>query len=723
MPIVKKREKKSRPTRIRPESADREQARTLRGLREAQKPRKASGDWFTRNVIGKAVQTAGGLASVARHTPGGLYQLGKASTYDLARGNTKPIRRIGRGQVSFYGDLFRHPGRAYHNHPEDLLLAALAVPTGGAGAARGLLRGARTVKGTRTALRHKGDSMLDAGVVALKSGVPLDQAAKMVGVSEKDLVAYRGTTGGRLTESRYGANRNITTKSGKRSRRKELTSALAEGRKLAAKRPKTRILSHKSRDMDEEQALSRPRGKEMVESARVGRTHKVEVPLSRSPVTALAQLTGDRLRGRGTRNFHKVQRNILREKDILSRLDERSAPGFLESLGEIRTGRTANPLKQPIRETNALIRGLRLFRPGYILPNLMGANTANLIHGALTPGRIAQQKRLRSNPRFRGPAHNLMGGGISQAALETSGAGPIATFMRGVGESAGKVTDRAARERSLIREGHRQGFISDEDVMSLINNPRFRRDLIQVVRRAEPEAIKFSRTPGGGPISKLDRALAENIFLYRWLTGSTQYAGRMLTEHPVAAASLDALGKDAPDISDILERYPAFLANYLPIGRRGKLPLVSNEQAFTLWGTPEEVGRNLAEGIHRPAALIEPLNPVQHFGAVAAMGYDPFRDWELKDQNLRKNLLFALNTELRSSPYANFFPANVGKFGQSGNRGYYGLERGRFYDTPEARARRLFPRSKLDILLTFLLGGVVPSPLNPDVASKLADEG
>jgi hypothetical protein len=193
----------------------------------------------------------------------------------------------------------------------------------------------------------------------------------------------------------------------------------------------------------------------------------------------------------------------------------------------------------------------------------------------------------------------------------------------------------------------------------------------------------------------------------------------MLTEHPVAAATLDAAGKDAPDISDVLKSYPQFLENYLPVGLRDKLPLLSNEQSFTLWGTPQEVAQEVAAGIDDPRQLIEPLQPVQHGLGVAAMGYDPFRDWQLNDQNLKKNLMFALNTELRSSPYMNFFPANIGKFGGSKKRGYYAFEKGRFFDSPEQRERRLFPRTPLDIALTFLLGGVWPSPVNPDVAADL----
>src|SRR6185312_10434609 len=112
------------------------------------------------------------------------------------------------------------------------------------------------------------------------------------------------------------------------------------------------------------------------------------------------------------------------------------------------------------------------------------------------------------------------------------GSGPVATFTRGVGQSLGKVTDRETRRRHFFREAKEQGY-DPNDLKSMQKLLRTRQDLIQVGRRAEDSAIRFTRNrPLAGvkqtPIQKLDKLGAENLFLYRWLTGSGAYTGRML---------------------------------------------------------------------------------------------------------------------------------------------------------------------------------------------------
>ena len=255
-----------------------------------------------------------------------------------------------------------------------------------------------------------------------------------------------------------------------------------------------------------------------------------------------------------------------------------------------------------------------------------------------------------------------MGDGISRSAAvgateDVSKVGPIGAVTRGIGESAGKLTDRGPRMVAFLKEAHRQGHITDAQVRKMINDPALRKDLIQVVRRAEPEAIKFSRTPGRkGVMAKVDRRLAENVFLYKWITGSTAYAGHTIAHHPVKTAVAAQLGRNNPQIGDVLKKYPEWMSQYIPAGMRNKLPLVAGGQAYSLWSSPVELAQVLKDASKNPKKLAGTLNPVQHGAFVAAFGYDPFKDFTLKNQSAKKNLLFALSTELSGSPYMNYPP-------------------------------------------------------------------
>jgi hypothetical protein len=286
--------------------------------------------------------------------------------------------------------------------------------------------------------------------------------------------------------------------------------------------------------------------------------------------------------------------------------------------------------------------------------------------------------------------------------------------MRGVGQSLGKVTDRESRRRHFFREAAAQGIdIQDPQVIhALLNSPKHRKDLIQIARRSEPAAIKFTRTRNleGVPKrfhQKVDQRLAENIFLYRWLTGSAAYTGRMVTEHPTLSAALAAQGTISPQIDDVLEEYPKFMNRYIPTGMRGKLPMVSNLQAATLFDSPGELAELIGQVQDDPRKVIDPLAPFQRGVGVAALGYDPFREQELATRSdpipgILDRLKFGADVETRSIPYRTLIE---------------GL------GTPaDKRSGKLFPRTNEDLLKTFLLGGPVPTPVNPKVAANMAKQ-
>jgi hypothetical protein len=520
-------------------------------------------------------------------------------------------------------------------------------------------------------------------------------------------------------------------------------ATVAKTGKLPKKgKPPTRKLTYRARDLD-------PDSKEQKTLRSVsGRRDKptiteqsVILPASKVPTTRLAQEVLDKIRMRNPDwQKRKVLKGVARDRDIIDRLERPALQkGVIGATKEAASKESWGELRNPgqwIPEINAGVRGARLFRPGYILPNLGGSIATNLIEGP-----VKSYKAGVASRKFRGEGAKqrighrdidpetqadidridaIMGEGAAQGAAEQGLrhtddgrviSGPLSTFMRGVGQSLGKITDRESRRRHFFREAEAQGIDiqSPEAIHALLNSPRLRKDLLQIARRAEPSAIKFTRTRNleGVPKrahQKLDQKLAENIFLYRWLTGSAAYTGRMVAEHPTLSAALAAQGTISPQIDDVLEEYPKFMSRYIPVGMRDKLPLVSNLQAATLFDSPGELADLIGEIGDDPRNAIDPLAPFQRGAAVAALGYDPFRRQELATRanptpGILERLAFGSDVETRSIPYRTLIE---------------GLR------TPEEdRSGKLFPRTNEDLLKTFTFGGPVPTPVNPKVAASM----
>lgn len=506
------------------------------------------------------------------------------------------------------------------------------------------------------------------------------------------------------------------------------------GRASAATKPRVRYITHKSKSVEEEKLIARAKG---IKPGPVGKTHRIPVPLATSPVAKGAQKLGDATRNKTGRTKGKFHRELRREKQIVDRISQHPEAGFKGAVGQAVRGEKAgvDPSHQhPIRETNALVRALRLYRPGYIVPNAAGSIVANMTHGSFKTRYAKQAHRLRKSPEFKGKGspHVLMGGGVSEAAADLGikagqKVGRIETAARGVGESAGKITDRPARVRSFLKEVENQGYKSDAEVTRLLKrmhagDPAAIDDIVQIIRRAEPEAIKFSKTPGG-KLGKADAALARNIFLYRWFEASTRYAGRTVAHHPAKTAIAAGLGRQGPDISDAISKYPDWMASLLPVGVRDKMPLTSGTQSFSLWDSPSTIQDMVTDPFGRG---ISQLNPVQAGAAAAAAQKNFFTGQEIKHGTgpggkvtPLDRLLFAINTQVAGSPYAQFNPVPLGK-ARGGKYPLYALPRGHFFDSKEKREKRLYPRTREDIIGNFLLGSGYPgTPVNPKVAAKI----
>lgn len=519
----------------------------------------------------------------------------------------------------------------------------------------------------------------------------------------------------------------------------------------AAKVPKTRTIKYKPSMESEKLQLRKTMGlkeypKQEFENKSIPqrkdtRVDEVSVDLPKSNVwtTAKAQEGMDKLREQFPAwQKKKVLKGVARDRDILDRianpalqetfLASLKTAGKKESFGELKKKGWNIP-----QEVNAGVRAARLYRPGYIAPNLLGSNLTNLIEmgprGTFKAGQSSRRMRGEGNKQKllgkditpeRQEALDVvdavMGEGAAAGAAELGGAGPVATVTRGMGQTLGKVTDREARRRHFFGQAAKQGYKDENAVLKMIQdakgNPASQasKDLVQIARRAEPAAIRFTRTRNLPGVKKskaqsLDSKLSNNIFLYRWLTGSGAYTGRMLTEHPTLSAVM-ANAPEGPKIDDVLTAYPKFMSRYIPTGKfRDKMPEVSNLQAATLFDSPGELVELIKRVADDPRNIIDPLAPFQRAIGVGGLGYDPFRGQELSTRSnptpsIVERLGFGADVETRSIPYRSMAEQLM---------------------VPESdRTGKLFPRTNKDLFKTFMFGGPVPTPVNPKVAKDMA---
>lgn len=463
----------------------------------------------------------------------------------------------------------------------------------------------------------------------------------------------------------------------------------SKGARLAPRKPPTRTLSAKPKNEKQAKKWAEARG---LDPGQVGKNtkFKVEVPAAKPATTRATQKGVDKVRSAVPAwQRRKVGAQIRQEQDILSRLNEPTQGGFVNAIKTLRKGdfsRDKN-FRQLVREINSGARGSILFRPGYIGPNLLGALGSQAIHGSLSPQAFATRAHLNKNmkPETLARQRNMHGSGISQAALDVglegrragdaNPQGPVATLMSGIGESLAKVTDRPSRDVIFQKEAARQGYKTPEDFDRLLDpetvfsDPVLRRDLLQIVKRTEPAAIKFSRTSGG---NKFDRFLAENVFLYKWLTGSARYTGHVAGQHPTLTAAL-ANAPRGEDVTDLLgEATPEFMKSFIPFGEGSKYPQVLNTQSLSLWETLPEAAETLKAMWEKdPEQAIRMLAPVQKAGALAATGYHTISGKRLSDYDFSEDkqrlsegggasqiqkLLWALNETANMSPYTKLHP-------------------------------------------------------------------
>lgn len=642
-----------------------------------QKKKKGGTNWgILDDVAGVAGKIGSDLANAARSAPGGLYQAATAIDQALPPNPIKGLEKFA----------FEREGK--HNDYK-------AVK----GLAGAQWRAIKDLKNPSAWQAHPGDQLLTILGVA-----PIPGAA----------VAKAGKLG----------------KAGKASKRKP-----------------TRTIIAKPKDLEQAKAWSKARGIDP-KNASVNQTFKVEVPAAGPITTRMAQKGLDKARSKSkVMSRRKVEARLAREADLLSRRNNAPSPDFTASMGKLKRGefykfkkeKGRNRAWEGVREGNAAIRGARLYRLGYIPPNWLGSRATQYIHGGLKSPQQAKATREMNRgleaiePGASRWRDSMMGEGGTQSLVESGLTpdqlpGPIGTFMQGVGTSLGKVTDRTSRRRVFDREAADWGYDTParQDLLRTSENPKHLKDLIQIADRAEKGAIKFTRSrplPGrdGTALSRVDRALADNIFLYKWLTGSAQYSGRMLGEHPTLTAMLAAQGQEAPRVDEILgDKVPEFLDSYIPMAKTvgDKFPKVASTRALTLFDSPGEFADTVKQTMKDPVAFVNKLAPVQHALAIGALARDPYfnevpygaidpatgktrvdpitgRTIRGDTTNLMERLRWVLDQETGSIPYRDLYERLL-----NGKKG-------------------LFPQTKQDAILRHVLGGWFPVPYDPEIGQRM----
>jgi len=338
---------------------------------------------------------------------------------------------------------------------------------------------------------------------------------------------------------------------------------------------------------------------------------------------------------------------------------------------------------------NASRAAILYLKPAYAVPNILGNTALNIVQqGWGAPAQVARSARLfyKLDKETRMKVKLAMGEGIS-GSLETE---------RGIGTKAinkmahlwQKPVDTPFRMNSFFYEARRAGHKTPAQIRALFDNES---ELLKVAREANAAIIDY------GNLSPFEQSVIRRvIFFYPWVKGSTTYAGRFLTTHSTQAAVMANLGKQgaARDQKD-LGPLPSYAEGLFKIGDRGGNPLTVNPSSAGILQTPAQFGKALAElsSGHPGEAFTLNQNFTPALGALLALlggtqryhGQSPLNAAE---QQLIGGLPALTTIQQELNP-----PAN-------------------------SKKPRLYPRTREDVLLHFLLGGLAPTPLNKAKAEQ-----
>jgi hypothetical protein len=320
---------------------------------------------------------------------------------------------------------------------------------------------------------------------------------------------------------------------------------------------------------------------------------------------------------------------------------------------------------------------------GYILPNLLGNVGLNLVQqGIFAPYNLARASRL---------AHYLgtedfaaidtgMGAGVSASIAGHTGALHRATEV--IGGAFGHITDVRFRRAAFLHEAWLNGYKTRSALEALLTDADKAAERTRIFREARQEIIEYSDL---GPAER--DVIKRVIFLYPWVRGSTRYAGRLLGEHPVTAGVLgQAAARQTALTKKELGDLPSFLDGIFKVGTRGPHPLVVNPAAAAITGTPGQVvqaARGLVTGnVGEAYKASQFFQPILQAIAAGKGGKQPSSPLLAALENLYTGVpAVTLEERLRHPP-------------------------------SEARRPRIYPMTRQDALLQYLVGTIAPRPID-----------
>jgi hypothetical protein len=336
---------------------------------------------------------------------------------------------------------------------------------------------------------------------------------------------------------------------------------------------------------------------------------------------------------------------------------------------------------------NAERLALLYAKPAYVTPNILGNVALNLVHGVYSPRNLALAARWtgKLDKETYALEDALMGEGVVSSVAGETGIGN--RLVQKAAHVWQPLVDTRFRRAAFRHEARRAGFTTAARYKQLLTDPAHETKLIEITRRANSAIIDYGRM---GPVEQdLVRRI---VFLYPWTKGATVYAGHFVAEHPIQASLVGKVGAQGRERRNReLGQVPSWAEALFKVGQRGQNPLVANPAAAAILQTPAQVleaGREAVGGNVRSAYdLSSFLNPA---GAALLAGLSrrqPFTGYTYKPTDS--------------------FAKIVGENLYSGIPAYT-LERRLTHPNPKS----VFPMSRRDALLQFILGSIAPRPVN-----------
>ena len=223
--------------------------------------------------------------------------------------------------------------------------------------------------------------------------------------------------------------------------------------------------------------------------------------------------------------------------------------------------------------------------PGHITSRLASNTIMPLFDSGTDLGKamLWNQRLIRDDPSLRDWMHQAMGSGYTKAYTGVTGVSKgVHTFSRKVMFPIERVADREPRLAALGATMIKRGEIKDYAEYQ---------DYIKRMRAASPGSrdaldrrlnLEAGRKAAGEyeNLRPWQHALANYLFVTRWLVASTRWAGRTVLRHPLKSAAVGAL----------TAQYGYQAAN--PIWNRFNIA-GHNVQTATPWSTDYEIGNRV----------------------------------------------------------------------------------------------------------------------------------